>query len=152
MALEEIVRKPARTIEPGRTLVEAAQEMIRHSVGALVISDAADAEPTGIVTDRDLVVMLAEGLDPETATVDCLVKAPLTTVPLSATLRETTELMRKAGVRRLPVLDAAGRLLGLVSLDDVLRTLGRELSDLAMAVTEELEHERAISAIRGSAE
>jgi signal-transduction protein with cAMP-binding, CBS, and nucleotidyltransferase domain len=114
MTLAELARRPVRTVEPSCTLREAARLMIRYSVGALVITDSTGSNPTGIVTDRDLVVMISEGLDPEQATVDCLVKAPLTTIPVEASLREVTDLMHKHGVRRLPVVDSECELIGLV--------------------------------------
>jgi CBS domain-containing protein len=148
MTLAELARRPVRTVEPSCTLREAARLMIRYSVGALVITDSTGSNPTGIVTDRDLVVMISEGLDPEQATVDCLVKAPLTTIPVEASLREVTDLMHKHGVRRLPVVDSEGELIGLVSLDDVVVLLGRELADAAAAIEEGLSHERAFAAVR----
>jgi CBS domain-containing protein len=148
MTLAELAHRPVRTVEAGCTLIEAARLMIRHSVGALVITDPSGTRPTGIVTDRDLVVMISEGLDPEGATVDCLVKAPLTTIPVDASLREVTDLMHKHGVRRLPVVDRKDQLIGLVSLDDVLVLLGRELADAAAAIEEGLSHERALAAVR----
>lgn len=142
MTLRQMLRQPVRTVEPACTLVEAAREMVAHSVGALVISEAPEGIPTGIITDRDLVIMIAEGLDPGTATVSERIKAPLATVPIAASLREVTDLMHKHGVRRLPVVDAEGHLAGMIALDDVLILLGHEMADAAAAIEEGLSRER----------
>jgi CBS domain-containing protein len=120
--------------------------MCRHSVGALVVTDDSEQTVLGVITDRDLVWMVAEGLDPKIATVNEFVHAPLVTARVTDGLADVTTKMRTAGVRRLPVLDGENRLVGLVSLDDVLVLLGREVSDVAAAITAELAHERAIGA------
>jgi CBS domain-containing protein len=122
--------------------------MAEHAVGSLVITDPADGSMVGIITDRDLVKMLAEGRDPDADTVSCFVGAPLETVSVNDTLRDVTERMRKHAVRRFPIVDVEGRLVGIVSLDDVLVLLGREMSDVASAVETELERERIIEEIR----
>jgi len=100
------------------------------------------------VTDRDLLYMISEGLDPKTATVGCFVQPELYTVRVGDSITDATDAMRKYGVRRLPILDAADRLVGLVSLDDLLALLGRELGDVAGVLSEELEHERRIEKLR----
>lgn len=56
-----------------------------------------------------------------------MIKAPLRTVVEGARLGEVTQVMRRRRVRRLPVVDTAGNLVGIVSLDDVFRFLAREL-------------------------
>jgi CBS domain-containing protein len=151
MNINDIVGRPVRAVRPSNTLVEAAGLMCRHSVGALILTDESEETPLGVVTDRDLVWMISEGLDPATATVDELVRAPLETIGIAESLSDATTRMRRAGVRRLPVVDAEGRLVGLLSLDDVLALLGRELADIAEGIRGELAHERTISAAHEAA-
>jgi CBS domain-containing protein len=144
MSLAELTRKSLHTVEPSDTVAKAARLMCDHSAGALVITDASGVTPLGVITDRDLVWMIAEGLDPRQAEVGQFVHAQLQTAAVSDGLSDVTRKMREQGVRRLPIVDADARLIGLVSLDDVLVLLGRELADAAGAITSELEHERAI--------
>lgn len=148
MSLAQLTLAPVRTIQPLATVVEAARLMCEESVGALVITDASGITPLGIITDRDLVWMIAEGLDARQATVNQFVRSSLQTVRITESLSAATRKMRENGVRRLPIVDQENRLLGIVSLDDVLVLLGRELADAAAAITGELEHERRIGAAR----
>jgi CBS domain-containing protein len=151
MSLAQLTLAPVRTIQQSATLAEAARLMCEHSVGALVITDASGVTPLGIITDRDLVWMIAEGLDARDATVDQFVRSSLQTVHVSDSLSDATRKMRESAVRRLPIVDEQSRLLGIVSLDDILVLLGRELADVAAAITGEFEHERRIGAARKAA-
>ncbi len=146
--MTQFTQHPVETVIETCTIIDAAKRMIKHSVGALVITDETGRVPIGIITDRDLVVLVSEGMDPNSATVGCLGRAPLTSVPVTAGLREVTELMHKQGIRRIPIVDKLGELAGLVSLDDILLLLGREMADAAGAISEELIQERSIAAIR----
>ena len=146
MSLAELTQKPVFTVEATDTVARAARLMCDHSVGALVISDDSGVTPLGVITDRDLVWMIAEGLDPQVAEVGQFVRSRLETVRVSDSLSEVTKKMREHGVRRLPIVDSEARLLGLISLDDVLVLLGRELADIAGTISGELEHERHIGA------
>jgi len=83
--------------------------MLERSVGALVITDDSGSTPLHIVTDRDLVVMLAEGLDRDHVTVECLAFPRLRTIGAGTTLADAARVMREAGVRRLPSETLAGR-------------------------------------------
>lgn len=148
MSLVELANRPLRTVEGSCTVREAARRMVEHAVGALVITDASGTTPLHIITDRDLVVMLAEELDPDRATVDCLAHKPLETIPVGAGLAEAARKMRDAGVRRLPIVDAERRLVGIVSLDDILVALGREMGDVERAIRSEIAHEREVAYIR----
>jgi CBS domain-containing protein len=143
MPLIEMAARSVVTVEADCSLVEAARRMVESSVGSLVIADADRKKPLGIVTDRDLVVLLARGADPKRDTVAPLVRPGLETVSEGETLQHVTQKLRKHGIRRLPIVDEEGRLAGIVSLDDVLVLLGREMADLAMAVEGELANERA---------
>ncbi len=120
------------------TIVEAAQLMRRHHVGDLVVVEQGDGgrRPIGIVTDRDIVVeIVSTGLDPSLVKVGDLLLQPLVTVEDRTGYAETVRLMSSRGVRRLPVVNEAGFLVGIISLDDLLRQLAvplAELSELAI--------------------
>jgi len=148
MSLLAFTRKEVATVEPHTTVLGAARLMMERCVGALVISDASGEVARGVVTDRDLLSMVAEGLDPKTATVGCFVQSELHTARIDDSLADAIAAMRKHGVRRLPIVDTEGRLVGLISLDDILAVVGRELADVAGAVSEELEHERRLEKLR----
>jgi CBS domain-containing protein len=125
--------------------------MLDRSVGALVIIDGGSV-PVGIITDRDLVSLIAEGVDPDEATIGCFAGQMLQTVAVVDGIRDVTEKMHKHGVRRLPVVDAAGRLAGIVSLDDILVLLGKELGDVAETIENQFAQERVMTSLRRARE
>lgn len=117
------------------TVAAAAKLMRRHHVGDVVVIDRPDEArmPIGIVTDRDIVLeVVALGVDPESVTLgDLMSWGSLVTVPASETYAATLRLMHAKGVRRVPVVDASGVLIGIVSIDDLLPRFVAELSELA---------------------
>ena len=124
---------PPRTIEPGATARDAARRMETFSVGSLVVVD--DERPVGMLTDRDLALkILEEERDPGEVSVRELMSEDLVTLAPDASLRKAIEVMKEEGVRRLPVVDADGKLKGVVAADDVLEILARELGQLAAVV------------------
>jgi CBS domain-containing protein len=108
------------TIEDTATLVEAAEALDSHNIGALVVIDAQD-RPVAVMTERDIIRELAVH---GAASLQHSVANAMTPVFLTATLDETVEsvMMRMTGrrVRHLPVLDA-GKLAGIVSIGDVVK-------------------------------
>jgi CBS domain-containing protein len=120
------------TAEPTDTISSVARRMREHNVGAVIVVEG--QKPVGIVTDRDLALALgAQGVVPEGA-VARVMTAPVRTIPDGAGIFAATQCMRDAGVRRLPIVDAQGHLVGIVSLDDLLRLLGRELHNLTVGM------------------
>jgi CBS domain-containing protein len=125
------------TAEPTATLSSVALQMREHNVGAVVIVEG--QKPVGIVTDRDLALALgAQGAEPE-APVESVMTTPVRTIPDGAGIFAATQCMRDAGVRRLPIVDREGQLVGIVSLDDLMGLLGRELYNLAEGIRHETE-------------
>jgi CBS domain-containing protein len=112
------------------TVARAAQLMREFHVGDLVVVDESGGRriPAGIVTDRDVVIgVVAPGLDPATLTAGDIMTGELITAQESDGVFETLQTMRRRGVRRLPVVDAAGALAGIVALDDILEIIAEEL-------------------------
>jgi len=92
----------------------------------------------GIITDRDIVVeVVSMGLDPTAIQIGDLQFHPLVTARDRAGYAETVHAMAEHGVRRMPVIDDAGLLVGIVTLDDLLRQLAVPLAELSSLSTRE---------------
>jgi CBS domain-containing protein len=120
-------------------LTDAALLMRENHVGSIVVLDQENPrKPVGMVTDRDIVVeVVAEGLDPRNMTLGEIMGPSLLTAWENDDALTTLKLMRRTGVRRVPVVDAAGNLTGIVSLDDLLEVAGGALDDIVAAINTE---------------
>jgi CBS domain-containing protein len=130
------------------TVLEAAQIMRRKHIGDLVVVDDPTGEcaPVGLITDRDIVVkVLGNELDPGRTTVGKIMRTPLVTAAETEDSAVAVSRMRMHGVRRLPVTGREGQLVGIVTLDDLLKKLGSEVTALIEIVTKEQDHERRAS-------
>jgi CBS domain-containing protein len=124
----------------------AALLMRKHHVGDLVVVDKVDGNervPVGIVTDRDIVVsVIALGLDPASLQVGDIMSDDLLTTSELDDVYATIERMRFRGIRRVPVVNAAGGLTGIVSADDLLEFLAEEMGDLSRISSHQQAHEK----------
>jgi CBS domain-containing protein len=152
MRIKEICSRVVVVAEPHTDLREAARLMRDHHVGALVVVEKREgvARPVGIVTDRDIVVevVAATGVTPESLTVRDVMSSDLVLARETDGVFEAVERMQDSGTRRLPVVSADGVLVGILSLDDVLRMLAGEMTALAIAAQRSVMREtRSRSAI-----
>ena len=116
------------------TVQGAALLMRKYHVGDLVVVDQLDGQriPVGIITDRDIVVsVIALGLDPASLLVGDIMSDDLLTATEDDDVYETIERMRFRGIRRVPVVNTAGGLTGIVSADDLLEFLAEEMGELS---------------------
>jgi CBS domain-containing protein len=107
-------------------VADAARLMREKHVGDLVVvSNSPDGmTPLGVVTDRDLVVeVLGNGRDPEKTLLSSIMRTPVVMALESEDSAQAIERMRNHGVRRLPIVNGRGLLVGIVTLDDLLRLL-----------------------------
>jgi len=144
MPISEICNREVVIVQRHNTIVEAAQLMRQHHVGDVVVVEERGGVrvPVGIVTDRDLVVeIMAPAIDQTVITVGDIMVTELATVKENAGLSETIEYMRAKGVRRVPVVDRGGGLVGILTLDDLLELLAEELLALAKLVRHEQKKE-----------
>ena len=130
MSVGRICGRDVDFAEPGETAWQAAERMLQRSVGTLVVLNG-EKEPIGILTDRDLAMrVLAAEKDPHQLLVRECMSAPVHTISEDSAIETAVSLMRSAEVRRLPVVNAGGQLVGVVSLDDVLMLLSEELANI----------------------
>lgn len=119
----EIMHADAVCIGEHETLSAAATRMRQLGVGALPICGD-DERLHGMLTDRDIVVKcVAAGLDPKIVTAGTLAQNVTYHVDATATVEHMLTVMEEHQVRRLPVLDAGHRLVGIVSEADIARHL-----------------------------
>ncbi len=106
------------TVEPSTPVAEAARLMRDQDVGPLPIVES--GRVIGILTDRDIVIRtVAEGKDPQSVKVGQIASKQLVTIDPDQSLDEAAQLMAKHQVRRLPVCEEDGRLVGIVAQADV---------------------------------
>jgi CBS domain-containing protein len=114
--------------EPRESVFEAARRMRERRVGTLVIVDDV-GKPIGLVTDRDIALrVVAVGGDPRAMSVGEVMTENPKTVSESAPIESALSLMRSGSFRRLPVVNQDGKLVGILSLDDVLGLLAEEFA------------------------
>jgi len=137
MKLNDIFTRSVVTAGPEETLAAVARRMQEHNVGTVVIVE--DRRPVGIITDRDLALALgAMGVSVQ-AQARKVMTPHVLAIPEDMSIYTATRFMREREVRRLPIVDREDRLVGIVTLDDLLRFLGRELYNLAEGIKHETE-------------
>jgi len=109
-------------IDPGATMADVVTRLREHGIGALVVSTGGEVLPEGIVSERDVVRVLAEsgaaGLD---RTVADVMSSPVTTCTPEDDVTALMSLMTEQRIRHLPVVET-GRLVGIVSIGDVVKS------------------------------
>jgi CBS domain-containing protein len=129
--------------EPGESVLEAARRMQERRVGTLVIVDDL-GKPLGLLTDRDLALrVVAAGGDPRTTSVGAVMTEHPKTVSESTPIESALSLMRSGAFRRLPVVNDDGKLVGIVTLDDVLGLLAEEFALIGGLLEREAPHAAA---------
>jgi CBS domain-containing protein len=137
MSIGRICIREVDIAEPQESVQIAARRMHDRKVGALVVVNKA-REPVGVVTDRDLSVrVLAEGLDATQTPLVEVMTRPARSVPEATPIEEAVRLMRRGAFRRLPVVNDLGKLVGIVTLDDILDLITEELREIGGVIAEE---------------
>ena len=116
--LREVMTNPT-SIGIEATVAEAAKAMCRAEVGSVIILQ--NNKPIGIVTEEDIACkVVAKDLKPSTVHVNKIMSTPLITVSADKTVGDAATMMVKNKVRRLPVIDAKNKVIGMVTVRDLL--------------------------------
>jgi CBS domain-containing protein len=149
MNVGQLCQREVVTTRAGEELTAASQEMRARHVGFLVVVEPAAApgrlRVVGVLTDRDIVVaVLARDIDTRALKVgDVMSREPLLAEE-SQPVESVLCLMREVGVRRVPVVDRDGLLVGVLSLDDVLEAMAEQLVNIAASIRSERRVERVL--------
>lgn len=125
--------------DPQTTLMDAAIRMREEHIGDLIVVERRDGRtvPVGVLTDRDIVVaaVAQAGDHLNQLLVGDLVTRPVVTAHINEDSMFVARRMRENAVRRLPVVDDDGALVGVVTVDDLIGALHAELDEIAHLVT-----------------
>jgi CBS domain-containing protein len=140
MLLKDICTTDVVFCDRQATVPQVARLLRSKHTGDVVVVDDPDGErvPVGLVTDRDIVVrVIGADLDPQQVTAGQLMRTPVVTAADSEDSSQAIARMRAHGVRRLPVTGPGGRLVGIVTLDDLLRLIVADAGSLLGIVAKE---------------
>lgn len=116
-----ITQRSPLVLDRKTSVLEAAREMTARNVGAVTVCDSA-RRPVGIFTERDLMTrVIVAGLDPARVALEEVMTTRLLFARCDEPIEAVESEMQRLHVRHLPVVDLEGRLLGVVSLRDLLR-------------------------------
>jgi CBS domain-containing protein len=134
MTVSAICNHNVATIERNASVADAAARMRAEHVGDLIVVEprAGRHVPVGILTDRDIVVaVVGERVSSSAVTVGEAMSGALLTVNKDNGVEHALREMRRVGVRRAPVVDESGTLVGVLSIDDVIDHLAVQLGHIA---------------------
>jgi CBS domain-containing protein len=142
MSLGNLCRKDVVSVKPGTMVNEVARLMEEKNIGSVVVQNvivSGEKEKFGIVTDRDIALrVVGKNLDPaKTPIDDVTTQNSVLTLSENLGLFEALEQVRESAVRRFPVVDVDGNLKGIITLDDIIILLGKEMADVASIIENE---------------
>lgn len=121
---EEVV-----TADPNDTLDDVAGRLEAENVGAVIVTE--DDEPVGVVTDRDVALAVPDSDDVSSREAREIMSEDPATIQEDAEAIEVSRVIGEEGVRRIPIVDDSGKLAGIVTLDDLVATIGEQLDNVA---------------------
>ncbi len=112
------------SVEPQTSLADVAKRMRREDADSVAVMS--EGQLLGIITERDLVRAIADGVDPQQAKADVIMSADPATVTADEEVAVVALKMMTLGIRHLPVVDQDGSPMGLISARDLVAVLERE--------------------------
>ncbi len=132
--VREIMTREVCTAKKDDSVLTLARKMIEYGVGSAVIIE--NGKPIGIVTEKDLISkIVARDKVPSRVKVEEIMTSPIITIRPNTSLREAADIMIKKGIRRLPIVNDSGDLVGIITDNDIL-SVSLDLGEFAALLTE----------------
>ncbi|PKL59402.1 MAG: CBS domain-containing protein [Methanomicrobiales archaeon HGW-Methanomicrobiales-4] len=136
MTIYTVCQTNVVSVSPHTTIAFVADLMKEKNIGCVIITE--DHKPVGIVTDRDLALRAnISKEEKDSAPVSSIMTTDVQIIRKDTGIFQAVQVMKTSRVRRLPVVDMGGRLVGLITVDDILRLLARELGEIARVIGNE---------------
>lgn len=139
MTCAEVMTPSPTCCSPQHTAIEAAELMQREDVGLVPVTSENGGKLIGVITDRDIVLkVVAEGRDPRSTVVTDVMSTDLVTCLPQETVETVMELMATRQVRRIPIVDRDGSIVGIVAQADIATRIAnpQETGQVVQAISE----------------
>lgn len=134
MSLQKFCERPVVTISAEQSVIDACRLLREKNVGCLVAVQ--NGKLSGILTDRDIALKVTgEKKDPQHTQVREVMTPDPMRIAVSKTLHDLTSLMHSHHIRRVPIVEGGDKVVGLVTLDDLVMLLGQEMADIGQGVS-----------------
>jgi len=117
MLVREVMNKNVMTVKPDVTLRKAAEAMSNYHIGSLVVLE--NNKLVGILTERNVLVAVADGKDPELTTVEEVMTKKVITISPDKVIEDAVALMTEHRIKKLPVVDGE-KLVGIITASDII--------------------------------
>lgn len=136
--IEQIMTKSVTTISLQTSLSEALAKMAATAISCVVVVDG--QSPVGILTERDVVRLVARGVDTDSIQMGPIMSKPVLTVPIGTTLHKTALLMKEEKIRHIVVVDEMGAIAGIVTQTDIAKGLEQKYIKALKEILDEKEN------------
>ena len=127
--LRVLSRRQPVTVEPGTSLAQCLRKIQRTGTGDSVFVCAADGRLVGVLTERDMFGRIVAGQVDLSQPVESLMTSEPNTLDLDQTIRDAIVLMQTGRYRNVPMVDADGRLVGVVRQADIIKYLAESFPE-----------------------
>ena len=131
-SIRDILREKGtmvRSIDPDVSVFEALRQMDEHGIGALLVLEG--GKPIGLFSERDYARKLAlRGLRSRETPVRAIMSSPVVTISPDSSVQQGLSMMTEKFIRHLPVVDASGAVIGMVSIGDLVRAVIQDQQSL----------------------
>lgn len=146
MQVSEVCTRDVVIVDKEDSIYQAAGLMREFHVGDVVVVETRGGKrvPIGILTDRDIAIeLIAEGVDFDAVAIKDVMSFKLITARDVEEVSQAVERMKDHGVRRLPVVDGAGALVGVLAVDDLIDLAAEQLATLVSLLSKGRKREQA---------
>lgn len=141
MAIRNICKKEVITVNEDSSLMEVAEIMGKENVGFIIVKGESGS-PTGVITDRDIVVqVIAKNKAPTDIKVKDVMSKDLLILGSHQGVHEIIKSMGEKGVRRAPIMED-NKIIGIVAIDDLIILLADEFCDIAQLLKKQINNSR----------
>jgi len=120
------MQKKVVTLNPDASIRDAAKKMKDYRIGYLLVTNGESIK--GCLTDRDIVLWLASGKDPDATRINSIMQTSVVTAQPDLDVFDASKLMARKKIRRLPVVEG-NKLIGLVSVSDLASVIEEEVDN-----------------------
>ncbi len=133
--VKEVMTTVVCTVRKNDSVHNLAKRLVDYGVGSAVVIE--NGTPVGIVTEKDLISkIVARNKVPSEVSVEEVMSQPVITINPNTSLREAARIMMKKGIRRLPVVNNSGELVGIITDNDIL-SVSLDLGEFASLLTQD---------------